>query len=85
MSYLLERLKNLGLYSYNEDQEEQEQQEQQEQDVIYGYVININQKENKTLVLERVDYKFWKTKWVINSSSKKIIEPIKELQSIFNP
>lgn len=75
MAYLILKFRKIML-GYNHSENE-------ETDIIYGYKISNNKKEDKILVLEKLNDKYWKTRWVTNSNSKKIIEPLKTLTSIF--
>ncbi len=77
MSYLVLKFREIML-GFNENDE------LSNSDIIYGYKISIDNNENKTLILEIINNNYWKTRWITNSSSKKIIEPLKTLSSIFN-
>lgn len=75
MSYLIEKLRNLGIFNYTEEQEKE---------IINGYVLMNDNKLNRTFVMVQNNENSWKTKWFTNSSIK-IKEPSKSIQSIFNP
>ena len=51
--------------------------------VIEGYILSKDNKQNKTLILERVKEKVWKTKWV-NNSQYIVKEPAQPINNIFS-
>ncbi len=72
MSYIIDRLKNLGLFNYPDNEEEKE--------IITGYSLMTDS--NKTLIMIKTNENSWKTKW-FQTNSIKINVPELPIQSIF--
>ena len=52
--------------------------------VVEGYILSKNDKEQKTLILEKIKEKVWKTRWIDNTqyTVKEISNPISNICSI---
>lgn len=74
MSYLIEKLRNLGLYNYLDNEIVKE--------VITGYTLMTDNKQEKILVLIKNNENSWKTQW-FQTKAIKLNTPELPIEYIF--